>query len=461
MEEYNFYLMIKMKQKNFSFIIAFLLLSSMTFSMIVSVKADYTYDYDNTYFEYDVEVGDVFEYDLIYNYNFSASNAFYTEMNSWIVEVAANESVTLVDFDLEEIIGDIETILNLDYAMQIEITEMYSACNNNSNYYDDGWSTRYYDIFNGSLRVDLNEGADWETPEVVPIAKLEEIKVIAEKYLNATEYADFENEIDYLIDELEDEENQPDWDNSQFYGVQSNRVYYFENGTVDEDEPRELDNGTVEPTNPFPEFGGPEGIPFFYPTEMNFEEFYDYGTDMFKFELLYQLDQGYSIDPFVSTDTLQSILADAGVSDIYVDEKAVAIVWNIDNVDEDLLEDAFGENFTDDLADVGIADYSGSVAFAMEYDNDWALETFAVYAHIGLTLDTTGLEGAPDLNDEEVSLDFTFTFCRDGVKPPTEDDIKAGKVGENSGFEIPGYPMLIVGLFGMISIAALVVKHRK
>lgn len=447
-----------MKQKKY--IIAFLLLSSMAFSMLVPAKGDVTYDYDNTYFEYDVEEGDIFEYDLIYNYNFSASSTFYNEMDTWIVDMAANESVILVDFDLEEIIGDVESYLNLDYALQIEITEMYSRFSNETDYWGDR-ADYYTDIFNASVRVDLNEGAGWETPEVIPIAKLEELKVIAEKYLNSTEFADFEDEIDYMIDELEDEDIQPDWDNFEIYQIQSNTRYYDDDGTLYEDDPRELDNGTVEPENPFPEFIGPNGLPLFFPTEMNFEEFYDYGTDMFKFELLYQLDQGGSIDPFVSTDTLQTILADAGISDIYVDEKSVGIVWNIDNVDEDLLADAYGVNFTGDLADIGIADYSGSLLFAMEYDNDWSLETFAVYAHIGLTLDTTGIPDAPDLDDEDVELNFTFTIAREGVSPPTEDDIRNGKIGENSAFEIPGFPIWLVGLFGIISIAALIVKHRK
>ena len=453
-----------MKQKKLSVIIAFLLLSSMSLSMIVSVKAGddtYTYNYDETYFEYDVKEGDSFEYDFLFDVNFTASNTFYDEMDTWIVDMAADEGITLVDFSLEDIVEDVENITNLDYAIKLEITEMYSKFSNYTNYYDDGWETKYYDIFNASVRVDLNEGDGWETPEVIVVDKLEQAKIIAENYLNATEYDDFEEEIDDYIDEVEDEENQPDWDNLEIYQVQSDRFYYYENGTQIVDVPKELANGTTEPANPFPDFDGPNGVPLFFPTEMNFEEFYEYATDLFKFELLYEIEMGHSVDPLVSTDTLQSVLTKGGVSEIHVDEKSIGFIWDLDNVDEEFLEELVPSSSMSEPDDFGIDDYTGSVAFAAEYDKDWALATFVIYAHIGLTLDTTGIEDAPDLTNEDISIDITYTLARDGVNPPTEENIVEGKIGQSRAFEIPGFPIWLVGLFGLISVAALVVKHRK
>ncbi|MHA1510767.1 MAG: hypothetical protein ACTSRX_03510 [Promethearchaeota archaeon] len=449
-----------MKQRNLSVIIAVLLLSSMTFSMIVSVKAgeeDYTYDYNNTYFDYGVAEGDVFEYDFVFDINFTASSTFYDAMDTWIVDQAAGANFTLVDFSLEDVIEDIENMTNLDYVVKLEIMEMYSRFVEET--YEGGDRDEYYqDIFNASVRVDLNEGAGWETPEVIAVEKLEDSKPIMENYLNETLFEYFEAMIDDQIANVQNVSNHPDWDNFEIYKVESNADYYFENGTLDVDVPKELTNGTTEPENPFPEFGGLNGLPLFFPTEMNFEEFYDYGTDMFRFELLYNLENNYSIDPFISSETLQSILARGGVSETHVFEKSVGFVWNLADVDPDLVE--VGESAVN-LSDAGIMDHIGTVAFSMEYDNDWALETFVIYAHIGLNLDTTGLTGAPVINDEDVSFDITFTIARDGVTPPTEEDVLSGLIGENSPFDIPGFPIWFVGLFGLISIAALVVKHRK
>ncbi|MHA1702415.1 MAG: hypothetical protein ACTSWK_09125 [Promethearchaeota archaeon] len=449
-----------MKQRNLSVIITFLLLSSMTFSMIVSVKAGddgYTYDYDNTYFDYGVAEGDVFEYDFLFDINFTASSTFYDAMDTWIVDMAADENFTLVDFSFEDVIEDIENMTNLDYAIQLELTEMYTKYSNWSSY-DDGWEIRHKDVFNGSVRVDLNEGAGWETPEVIAVEKLEDSKPIMENYLNDTLFAEYEDLIDEQIAEVQNVSNHPDWNNFEIYQIESDREYYFENGTLDVDVPKELANGTTEPANPFPEFGGPNGLPLFFPTEMNFEEFYDYGTDMFRFELMYNLENNYSIDPFVSTETLQSILTRGGVSEIHVFEKSVGFVWNLADVDPDLINET---SSTVNLSDAGIMDHIGTVAFSMEYDDDWALETFVIYAHIGLNLDTTGLTGAPNVVDEDVSFDITYTVARDGVTPPTEEDVLNGLIGENSPFDIPGFPIWFVGLFGLLSIAALVVKHRK
>ena len=449
-----------MKQRNFSAIIVFLLLSSMTFSMIVNVKAgddDYTYDYDNTYFEYSVEEGDVFEYDFLFDINFTASSTFYDAMDTWIVDMAANESTTLVDFSLEDIIEDVENMTNLDYAIKLQISEMYSKYSNWSTY-DDGWEIRHKDQFNGSIRVDLNNGDGWETPEVIGIEKLEDSKTIMVDYLNETDFEIFEDMVDEQIEYMQNGTDQPDWDNTEIYQFESSRTEFYENGTEIIDVPKELANGTTEPVNPFPEFGGPNGLPLFFPTEMNFQEFYDFGTDMFRFELLYDLENNYSIDPFVSTETLQTFLDRAGVSEIHVDEKSVGCVWNLADVDPDLIEDGESEV---NLTEEGIVDYIGTVAFAMEYDDDWALETFVIYAHVGLTLDTTECTDAPNLVDEDVSFDITYTIARDGVSPPTEEEVLNGLIGENSPFDIPGFPIWIVGLFGLISIAALVVKHRK
>ena len=432
----------------------------MTFSTIGSVKADYTFDYDDTYFDYGVSEGDIFEYDFLYDIDFTASSTFYDEMDTWIVDMAAEDNVTLIDFSLENITVDVETFLNLDYALQLEITEMYSE-KNSYTYYDDSSYERYHDIFNASVRADLKEGNGWETPEVIAVEKLEESKTIMVDYLNDTQYAEFEDEMDYLIDEVENTTNQPDWDNFKIYEISSNRFDYYPNGTLEEDIPAELANGTTEPAIPFPEFGGPDGVPFFFPINMSFEEYYDYATDMFEFELLYNIENNYSIDPFVSTDTLQSIIADGGVSQIYVDEKSIGILWDIGNVDPDLLEEAWGENYTDDLANAGIDDYVGTIAFAAEYDENWALNTFAIYAHIGITLDTDTIPDAPNLNNEDISIDITYTISREGVNPPSEENIESGQIGENSPFEIPGFPIWVIGLFGIISIAALVVKHRK
>ncbi|MHA1475887.1 MAG: hypothetical protein ACTSPA_12425 [Promethearchaeota archaeon] len=449
-----------MKQRNLSVIIAVLLLSSMTFSMIVSVKAgeeDYTYDYNNTYFDYGVAEGDVFEYDFVFDINFTASSTFYDAMDTWIVDQAAGANFTLVDFSLEDVIEDIENMTNLDYVVKLEIMEMYSRFVEET--YEGGDRDEYYqDIFNASVRVDLNEGAGWETPEVIAVEKLEDSKPIMENYLNETLFEYFEAMIDDQIANVQNVSNHPDWDNFEIYKVESNADYYFENGTLDVDVPKELTNGTTEPENPFPEFGGLNGLPLFFPTEMNFEEFYDYGTDMFRFELLYNLENNYSIDPFISSETLQSILARGGVSETHVFEKSVGFVWNLADVDPDLVE--MGESALN-LSDVGIMDHIGTVAFSMEYDNDWALETFVIYAHIGLNLDTTGLTGAPVINDEDVAFDITYTIARNGVTPPTEEDVLGGLIGENSPFDIPGFPIWFVGLFGLISIAALVVKHRK
>ena len=444
-----------MKQKNFSVIIVFLLLSSMVFSMIISVKAEDTYDYDNTFFNYDVAEGDTFEYNLNYFFNFTASSTFYDEMDNWLIA----EDITQDNFSSETYVNDLETFLEWDYKLELEITEMYSNEYKETNSSGD-WYEQNSDIINASIQADLNEGEGWETPDAVTIDKLEDSKDFMKIYLSDTEYELFEASINATINSTQNPVNPTNWENYEVFRLNSSRRDYYSNGTLKECVPRELNNGTTEPENPFPEFGGPQSLPLFFPTKMNFEEFYDLNTDMFKFDLLWKIENNIPISPYNSTDTFQSVLTDQGISQIYVDQKSIGIVWNLDNFTTGIFSYILLADHYSNEESV-IDDQVGTVAFAMEYDNDWALETFVIYAHIGLNLNTTGLEDAPNLVDEDVSFDITYTIAREGVTPPTEGEVLNGLIGENSPFEIPGFPIWFVGLFGLISIAALVVKHRK
>ena len=58
----------------------------------------------------------------------------------------------------------------------------------------------------------------------------------------------------------------------------------------------------------FPEFGGPGGSPpLFFPTEMNFQEMYDFSSDMFEFDLLYRLENEL-FTPFESNESFRRTL---------------------------------------------------------------------------------------------------------------------------------------------------------
>ncbi|QEE14365.2 hypothetical protein DSAG12_00178 [Promethearchaeum syntrophicum] len=449
-----------MKNKNLSFSIAIILLTSLIFSMVVSVRADYSYNYSSTYFNYDVVEGDIFEYNTNFFFNFSASNTFYDEMDLWITNMSTTENNTLEDFSSEMYINDLKDFLELDYKLQIQITEMYQGIYSEIN--SDGTSETYNrDIINASLQADLNEGNGWESPVVVEIDKLEDSKTFMANYLNETQYEEYETIVNMTINNTQDPANQPNWANMEVSSLNSSVRSYYENGTLIETELRELDNGTIEPVRPFSDFGVPGvGVPLLFPTEMNFNDFYNYSKEMFKFDLLYKLENNETIAPLNSTDTLQSLMTDQGITNLYVDQKSVGIVWNIENLTTNFISFFVLDDSTSNNT-MGIADSVGSLSIAVEYDDVWALNTFAVYAHIGLTANTTGLEGAPDLDMEEISLDFTYIIAREGVKPPTEEDILEGKIGENSPFEIPGFPALFIGLFGLISVSALIIKHRK
>jgi len=386
-----------MKFKKTSLIITFLLIS-MTFSMIVSVKADYiySYDYQNTYFDYDVKEGDVFEYNMNFAFNFSGSSTFYNEMDTWLIA----EDFTKDDFSLETFVDDLKTFLDVDYKLKMDITDLYSQkltiTHTTGDYHE-----QYLDIINGSLRADLNEGNRWENYDVVVVDKLKDSLTFMEKYLDDTEYAKFEANVTDLIDQAENPLYQPDWDNSQISGFYSAYKEYNSDGTLKEYPPFELENGTTEPVNPFPEFGGPANVPIFLPSEMNFEEYYDYFTKMVNFNIIYTIE---NYDPYMpvsyfsifdSTDTFQSLLDEGGVSDIHVNEKSVGIIWNMDFVNTDFLEEQSNVNFTDYLPMFGIDDYTGKASFAVEYDNDWALVSMTIYAHIGVTLDTNEIPEYP------------------------------------------------------------------
>ncbi|QEE16780.1 hypothetical protein DSAG12_02610 [Promethearchaeum syntrophicum] len=464
-----------MKTNKISYVIGIILLSSMGFSVSINVIADSdtTFNYESTYFNYTVAEGDVFEYDIKYDYNFTASETFYTEIANWM----ENNSIPYFPenaVDLESLIEDYEKLMQLDITIRLNITDMYHQFINETTS-DNGWKTRYNDIFNGSIQVKLNKTAEWDTPEVILLNKLNQSKEIFHKYLNSTQYEIFEEQVDYLINETINGANSPDWKNIVLTQVSSQEKEYYENGTLIEDPIRQLENGTTEPKNPFPEFGYPQGIPLILPTEMNFADYYTYFSDLFDFTLLYNIENEIDISPLNTTSTLQNLIGDGGVPQLYVDEKAIGISLDFIELNTSLLSLGQPDYDEYDSMSEGLIYSStqstllslltpsiGKMSFAAEYDENWALNTFAIYSHSGMVVNISTIEGLPNLENEEVLTEYTFTMSQKGARPPTEEDIEEGKIGENSNFfDIPGYSISFIGLFGLISVVSLIVKHRK
>ena len=218
---------------------------------------------------------------------------------------------------------------------------------------------------------------------------------------------------------------------------------------------------------PFPEFWGVAGVPIFLPLEMNFEDYYNFLDDLLVNMREhcddYPLDCEWP-DELSDVFNLADMEGKVGITNVEVQSNAIGISFNLDNVDAELID--LMEFYTG-LEDIGVYDFTGTMDYALEFDANWVLLSMATYIHGGLTLDTGNVENFPiDFNEEPLELDLVFIICQDGFFPPSEDQIKDGEIGENrdpgsSAFNIPSYPIAVLGIIGLVSVFALVKKHKK
>lgn len=154
-----------------------------------------------------------------------------------------------------------------------------------------------------------------------------------------------------------------------------------------------------------------------------------------------------------------------GITNVEVQSNAIGVSFNLDEVDTELINLL---DFYTDLEEIGVYDFTGTMDYALEFDANWALASLACYIHGSLTLDWDEIPDTPiDFNEEVLELDVVFTISQQGYYPPSEDQIKDGEVGDKrdptdflSPFDIPSYPIAVLGIIGLVSVFTLVKKLK-
>ncbi len=429
-------------------------------------------------FSYGIETGEDLIYTASNNIDLQASSNFYNEVGGYIVdqiEDDAGEDVFSNSFNFSHFMGDLLDFFSMDVDLKFSISDIYNL--------DLQQNNRSTDVIEGSIMMGNND--NWVLPSAYMAGKLEELNSTFEPYFDPDFYDNFQPILNDSITELNDVEA------TDFEDLPLSVHTYFENVTdaigisVDP-----LDDGTEFPAFPnehylpispsifgfYSIFSLFSNVELCYPTDFSFLDWYNWGLDVYNFSAQYAEQEGEDIPVF--EHSIQDLFAIGGISSFHVDKQSIGFVWSLNGIDFDALEDILNytdgdleDDLTTELANQGI-DYNNSgisVSFAVEYNSDMVLASYAQYVDMTIAFENTSITDF-NIDGETVRFSISQTLVREGYEAPTSEQIQDGELGENrdlggGGFfsNIPGAPIEMISFASLVSLIALVylIKRRK
>ncbi|MCF2140386.1 MAG: hypothetical protein K9W44_10075 [Candidatus Lokiarchaeota archaeon] len=431
-----------------------------------------------TKFSYGIETGDDLIYTAINNIDLQASSKFYNEVGGYIVdEIESNEGQDVFSnsFNFSHFMGDLLDFISTEVDLKFSISDIY-----NLDLQKDNMSN---DIIEGSFMMGNDD--NWVLPSAYLAGKLEDLNSTFKPYFDPDFYDDVQSGLNESITELNEVEAE------EFEDLLISIHTYLDNVTDAIDlsvDP--LDDGTVFPALPdnhylpiplngflgyYSIFSLFSSVELCYPTDFSFLDWYNWGLDVYNFSAQYAEQEGEDISVF--DHSIQDLFEIGGISSFHVDKQSIGFVWSSSGIDFDALQDLL--NYTDgdleedlatQLVNQGI-DYNNSavsISFAIEYNSDMVLASFAQYIDLTIAFDNTSITEF-DIDGETVTYSISQSIVREGYETPTAEQIQDGEIGENrdldGGFfsNIPGAPVSMISFASLLSLFAIVyyIKRRK
>ncbi len=449
--------------------------------------------YGDVAYEYGVETEDELIYTATTNFEFFASDNFYYEVEDFIDDSLYDmgyDDMLSNDFTMEGMIQNFSSFISNSHDFQIIIDDLYNID------LQEGEMSRDYIV--GSLR--MGQDGVWQLPSDYLADQYEDWESILEPFLDPDAFDDFEDEMDSYVNDLRglDEEEFSDLTFVSNYYIY-NSTEYFGLDNIDE-----LDNG-----DPFPDLPMENFFPFTfddyyyyyydmdyanyyinqftsfaplcYPKEFSFEEYYDFGVAAYGYaqaleEQRIEEEEIYSIRPDLSF-SIDELINMFGITSFNVDKQSIAATWSVNALDFNDLEDLFGWSDSNDmqtefeewLTYMGV-DYDSSSAYismAIEYDKNMVLASVALYVDFTVGFDMEYFPETLDLSGETVSISFSQFFTKEGLEPPTKDQIAEGEVGGERNLQdnlfgmIPGFSGQLIGAISAIAVISLLLRMKK
>ncbi|MHA1672594.1 MAG: hypothetical protein ACTSYI_03115 [Promethearchaeota archaeon] len=449
--------------------------------------------YGDVAFEYGVETEDELIYTATTNFEFFAGDYFYEEVEDYIDDFMDDEGIDDIfsnDFTVEGMIQNFSSFISASHDVQFIIDDIYNLD------LQEGEMSRDYIV--GSMQ--MGQDGVWQLPSDYLADQYEDWEDVLEPFLDPDAFDDFEDEMDSYVNELRG------LDEEEFSDLTLVSNYYLYNSTdyFGLDDIDELDNG-----DPFPELPMEHFFPFTfddyynyyddidyfgyyinqftsfaplcYPKEFSFEEYYDFGVEVYGYaqalEEQYRQEEEEYYGPDLSF-TIDELINMFGITSYNVDKQSVAATWSVNALDFNDLEDLFGwDDYDDDmqsefeemLSTIGV-DYDSSsaqISMAIEYDRDMVLASVALYVDFTVGFDDEIFPESLDLGGETVSVSFSQFFTKEGLEPPTEEQISEGEVGNERNLQdnlfgmIPGFSGQLIGAISAIAIVSLFLHMKK
>jgi hypothetical protein len=202
-------------------------------------------------------------------------------------------------------------------------------------------------------------------------------------------------------------------------------------------------------------YGGPSDF-LALPNEWDFKVIYD--------EMVTEMDSMLSSEGM----SWSTLVGQAGVSPLVVDSRAIAIGWQLNSMSDQFPLYPMVEDMLAQYEAMGITINAAEIFFGVEWDSKGLMSALGCYIGGDATINMGAKQGFPVIVDQNIPIEVAQTVAAPGVTPPTKDQILSGLIGEErpgaasyEGSGIPGYPLGIVGIVGVLATVVLVMKKKR
>ena len=386
---------------------------------MASIQAYDTYEKGTTPIQtlsYTAVVGDENIYNIYYDVTAEYENEAVTDdISDW-----AAGSITA---------GEYFESINENFQIKLDVTQANAEWVNASwtggdSYHDE------YDLFNASIRtrevVEDEEDGEWIVP-----TNLDKVYDVADFALNSfgsVNGTNFQTTFENVTDSVDLSESGNTYDNVEIQRIQTVAMV----------------NDTLVAQQSFNLLDFKQTI-FFKPAEYDFKEWLTYLED----------------STSLSAIDFDQMTEDDGITALRANTNGIGIAFTTDTFSYTFIEEMTGIDFNSTTSAVPTSEFETQVHMALEYDEDGLLADIVIYYDFSAVVDASS---------ERFHVYLTTSIYHEDYSMVEKDQIEDGSVGDRrnlTGFNcpflnsLPGYPVGVVSLLALVSVAGLILKFKR
>ncbi|MHA1602114.1 MAG: hypothetical protein ACTSUI_03805, partial [Promethearchaeota archaeon] len=384
--------------------------------------------YENSHFNYSINPGDEFFFDIFSNMTLSFDNeSIYPEIGEWLADNIFGREMNMQINQSQEILNNFTKLITHNFQLRIIISNIYR------NESDSNSIREINDYINGSIQMKDESAKDWKSPKDFKIDILDDISTFL-LYSMGMNISDIDSAQSNLLDVIEQFNF-----NLNFNDTFQEKIFVGTQKLDSEGNPITnpyLPEQPIPPSEYFAFLGSNDllfssllniGENLFLPKTTNLENIYDFIKD----DINWKIKNG----TINETDTYDQLISNYGITGLTVNSHGIAAVINSDNLNQSSLDELIGnEELISLISGENFQNWNMVMHQAIEYDKNWALASQVLYIDALSEIDTSNLisEGRnlPYMKNEPFNLNYVYGIHQEGISIPSQELIEQGIIGD-------------------------------